>query len=89
MATRVKKKKDKVIDITTPLKKNQLSLDYMKEYIKENDPNGKDDFIKEALVEGRYNPKNARDYFCTKYPEAVILPKEKNSNDATAKLLEW
>ena len=63
----------------------------MKAYIKENDANGKDAFQKAALDETteKYNPKKARDYFCEKYPEAVLVSQAKKVEDATAKLMNW
>lgn len=91
MATKKKTKEDQVIDITTPIKKHKLSLDFMKAYISEKDPDGKENFIANALDENTklYNPKKARDYFCSKYPEIIIFPDKKKVKTATEKLLEW
>ena len=86
---KTKKKTVKEIDITKPVKRNQLSLDYMIAYISANDENGKDEFKENAIVDNKYNSKNARDYFCKKYPGAVIVAEKKGFKTATDKLNEW
>lgn len=94
MATR-KKKKVVVIDVDTPLKKNELSLDFMMAYIEkkveaDKIEEAKASFKKEALDEdGGYVPKKARDYFATAYPEAVKKPEKKSARKAEDKLADW
>ena len=96
MATKRKKK----IDITTPVKKNELSFDYMTLYIEDKFKNDKGalekakaDFKANAVeeVDGvkKYSPKKARAYFIDNYAEAVIVKAEKKQVSTLEKLDRW
>lgn len=96
MATKRKKK----IDITTPVKKNELSFDYMTLYIEDKFKNDKGalekakaefkaNAVEEVDGEKKYSPKKARAYFVENYAEAVILKAEKKQISVLDKLDRW
>ena len=94
MATK-RRKKATVIDTDIPLKKNELSLDYMMAYIEDKvdedkQAQAKADFKAVALdSNGDYQPKQARDYFEKTYPTAVKKPEKKGAKKAKDKLADW
>lgn len=94
MATR-RKRKAKEIDVNKPLKKNELSLDFMMAYIEEKVADedfekAKEEFKKESRdADGKYTPKKARDFFAEKYPDAIKKPEKKSAKSADDKLNDW
>lgn len=91
-------KREKKIDVNVKLKKNELSLAFMKAYISEKVEadkleEAKEEFKNKAieLVDGepKYSPKKARNYFAETYPEAIEPPKKKGGNSALDELNEW
>lgn len=91
-------RREKKIDVNVKLKKNELSLAFMKAYIDakvEADKlaEAKEEFKKNAITivdeEPKYDPKKAKDYFATTYPEAIEPPKKKGGNSAIDDLNDW
>lgn len=92
-------KREKKIDVNVKLKKNELSLAFMKAYISEKVEadkleEAKAEFKKNAIIttengEPKYDAKKAKDYFATTYPEAIEPPKKKGGNSALDDLNDW
>lgn len=71
----------------------EITAEYMKAYISENDPQGKDEFLKHAFVtttDKKGNPKQkyvhfkATRYFCGKYMEELLPKKKSKKGDVFA-----
>lgn len=94
-----RRRREQKIDVNVKLKKNELSLAFMKAYIDEKVEadkleEAKEEFKKNAIIttddgEPKYDAKKAKDYFAKTYPDAIEPPKKKGGTSALDDLTAW
>lgn len=93
-----RRKREEKIDVNEKRKKNELSLAFMKAYIEakvdaDKLEEAKAEFKANAIENTddgeKYSAKKAKDYFASKYPDAIEPPKKKGGNTATEDLMGW
>lgn len=82
----------KKIDYSAPVKRSQLSIDYMMGYITEKAPDLKEEFKTFAISnisDDKLDMKAIRKKFEEKFPKAIIQRKGSGYKTAVDKLKEW